>query len=319
MAQGKPTMILCKGHNSPVLKCIGMKNYNEVSSKSSFYASRSEFAWFPVEAKDKNGNQKGLIPYCKDCVQKMFEYYYENGNNFQLAVYYTCQKLDIPFILELFEGIFKDFKSKSAKEFNDLNKKYMSEYIGKLNLMSAKYGDKLDFSYSDSDLSNIDTKMAEREKSKAELDRFKLDWGNQDNDDDYAFLEYRYDVYTDGKTLTPAQDALYRQLCLVELAKRRKEDVKDSTKDEQTMMINLMAKLKIDNFNEDKEKSEIDRIIEKQIWEIENTEPCELVDKEEYKDFLDLGKNWGKHILRATKNLLIGSKDYPDITKEDWD
>lgn len=311
-------MLPCKGHNSPILKCIGMKKWDEKGSE--FYKSNSKFAYFPAELQKRGQEPVGLIPYCKECVQKIFEHYFNESNNFQLAVYYTCQKIDIPFILELFDGIFKEYKeTKSAKEYTDLTKKYMSVYITNYNKASVRYKDKTDFSFSDSDMSTIDVKIESREKAKQELDRFKLDWGNQNNDEDYAFLEYRYDVYTDGKSLTPAQESLYRQLCLVELAKRRKEDSKDSTKEEQDMMIKLMTQLKINNFNEDKEKSEIDRIIEKQIWEIENTEPCELVDKEEYKDFLDLGKNWGKHILRATKNLLVGSKDYPDITKDNWD
>ena len=118
--------------------------------------------------------------------------------------------------------------------------------------------------------------------------------------------------------LTPAQETLYRQLCLVELSKRRKWTAKELTKDEQAMILTLMEKLKISNFNEQKDKSEIDKILEKQIWEIENTEPCELVDKEEYKDFLDIGKNWGQHILRAIRNLIAGTKDYPDVTKDEW-
>ena len=41
-----------------------------------------------------------------------------------------------------------------------------------------------------------------------------------------------------------------------------------------------------------------------------------MVDKEEYKDYLNIEKDWGKHILRAVKNLLTGSKDYPKITKD---
>ena len=86
--------------------------------------------------------------------------------------------------------------------------------------------------------------------------------------------------------------------------------------EEQNMIITLMQKLKIDNFAENKDKSDIDKIIERQIWEVENTEPCEIIDRDYYKDFCDLGKDWGKDILRCVKNLLVGSKDYPDITKD---
>ena len=174
MAQSKPVMLLCKGHNSPILNCTGLKKYDDDNKASMFYISRSEFAWFPPEAKDKKdnkGKRVGLIPYCKECVQKMFEYYYNStdNKNFQLAVYYTCQKLDIPFISELFESVFDLYKEKSAKEFSELNKKYMGEYIRLLNQGTQKYGSKLDFSYSDSDLSTIDMKMANIEQEEKAL------------------------------------------------------------------------------------------------------------------------------------------------------
>ena len=325
MAQSKPIMILCKGHNSPILNCVGLKKYDDDNKKSMFYVSRSEFAWFPPEAKDKKdnkGKRAGLIPYCKDCVQKIFDYYYGESNNFQLAVYYTCQKLDIPFLEELFHSVFDLYKEKSAKEFSDLNKKYMGEYIRLLNQGSVKYGDKLDFSYSDSDLSNIDTKIAEREKSKQELNRFKLDWGNQDSDDAYAFLEYRYDVYTENKPLTPAQDALYRQLCLVELAKRRKEDNKESTKDEQDMMIKLMTQLKINNFDEKKELSIVERMLETRIAVQEKEKPAfHFDDVRKNADYMGKGRDIYNHIYRPFKNVVTNSKEYKiapmDESKDD--
>lgn len=327
MAQDK--QILCKGHNSPILKCIGLKNYSEESNKSSFYMSRSEYAWFPVEAKDKQGKQKGLIPYCKDCVQKMFESYYADSNNFQLAVYYTCQKLDIPFILELFEGIFIEYKSKSAKEFNDLNKKYMGEYIKRLNQGSQKYGDKLDFSYSDSDLSNIDVKMAERERAKQDLDSLRLDWGNQE-DEDYALLEYDFSSLTDSITLTKAQEMLYRDLCLARLAKRKAEQVKDSATKEknedvqkiQKQILDLMKTLRIDNFDEKKELSVIDRMLETRIAVQEKEKPAfHFDDVRKNADYMGKGRDFYNHIYRPFKNVILNSKEYKvapiDESKDD--
>lgn len=303
-----PVMILCRGHNNPLLKCKGMQKESE------FYSSRSPLAYYPVELKKATS---GKIHYCKTCVQKIFEYEFNKSNNMQKAVYYTCQRLDIPFIVDLFDEAILKSKGSTVAEVTQVGKKLMGEYIARLNTNKAKYGTKIDFSCSDTVLSEIDTSLEEKAKTKKELERFQLDWGLQE-DEDYSFLEYRYSVYTDGKEITPAQETLYRQLCLVELSKRRKWTAKELTKDEQAMILTLMEKLKISNFNEQKDKSEIDKILEKQIWEIENTEPCELVDKEEYKDFLDIGKNWGKHILRAIRNLIAGTKDYPDVTKDEW-
>lgn len=295
--EAKITDKMCAGHGSKITKCAGKRPIIH------FYRSRSEFT-------------NGYIPYCKDCTQKIFEYYYESSNDFQKATYYTCQKLDIPFKIDLFEYVLK--QKRSNQDFLNLSKNYMGKYIGELNKATTKYGTCLDFSYSDTGLSEIDTKIEQRDKQEKELKKFELDWGTHEVDE-YAFLEYKWDVYTLEKNLTPSQESLYRQLCLVELSKRRKENNKESTKEEQDMMIKLMDKLKITNFDEQKDKSDTEKIIERQIWEIENTEPAEVVDKHEYEDFLDINKNWGKHILRAVRNLVAGTKDYPNVEKDEWD
>ena len=58
-----PVMILCRGHNNPLLKCKGMQKESE------FYSSRSPLAYYPVELKNATS---GKIHYCKTCVQKLF-------------------------------------------------------------------------------------------------------------------------------------------------------------------------------------------------------------------------------------------------------
>ena len=291
---------ICLGKSSPLLDCTTAR------FASDFYKFRSD---------RQNPFNDGYTGYCKICAHKMFEYYLKECKSIQSALYYTCQKLDMPFILEKYNQMNDLAKGTTKKNFD-----YVAEY---LSLMARANGaDKstwTDFSATDINLSDIDNKLESRELRKQEIDEFKLDWGKQDSEEDYIFLEYRYDIYTEGKSLTPAQETLYRQLCLIELSKRRKEECRDSTKEEQEMIIKLMTQLKINNFDEQKDKSEIDRIIEKQIWEIENTEPAEVLDKSEYEDFLDINKNWFKHIVRATKNLVAGTKEYPDITKDNWD
>ena len=114
---------------------------------------------------------------------------------------------------------------------------------------------------------------------------------------------------------------LYKDLCLNRLILRKINDNRyngEETIDKvQNRIAKIMSTLKIDQFEVKKKKSDIERIIEKQIWEIENTEPAEVVDKNEYKDYLNIESDWGKHILRAIRNLLVGTKDYPKISKED--
>ena len=296
MAKKAVEVTLCMGHNTPMLQCVGLKKNTE------YFIS-----WSPFHA-------NGRVPYCKECCNKMFQYYLDETKSAQSALYYTLMKMDVPFIKDIYE------KVNEMSVSGDVNGRKTAISIGSYMNTIRKYTKNKeiwsDFSATDVDISDIDSKIQTREVKKKEMDKFILDWGQQPNLEDYQFLEYRYDVYTEGMELTPSQETLYRKLCLAELSARRKEANQDSSKEDTEQIMKLMSKLKIDNFEEKKDKSDIERILEKQIWEIENTEPAEIVSKEEYKDYLDIEKDWGKHILRAVKNLLTGSKDYPMITKD---
>ena len=296
MAKKAVEVTLCMGHNTPMLQYVGLKKNTE------YFIS-----WSPFHA-------NGRVPYCKECCNKMFQYYLDETKSAQSALYYTLMKMDVPFIKDIYE------KVNEMSVSGDVNGRKTAISIGSYMNTIRKYTKNKeiwsDFSATDVDISDIDSKIQTREVKKKEMDKFILDWGQQPNLEDYQFLEYRYDVYTEGKELIPSQETLYRKLCLAELSARRKEANQDSSKEDTEQIMNLMSKLKIDNFEEKKEKSDIERILEKQIWEIENTEPAEIVSKEEYKDYLDIEKDWGKHILRAVKNLSTGSKDYPMITKD---
>ena len=325
MAQSKPIMLLCKGHNSPILNCTGLKKYDDDNKKSMFYVSRSEFAWFPPEAKDKKdnkGKRAGLIPYCKDCVQKIFDYYYGESSNFQLAVYYTCQKLDIPFLEELFHSVFDLYKEKSAKEFSDLNKKYMGEYIRLLNQGSVKYGDKLDFSYSDSDLSNIDTKMVNREQEEKALNKLKLTWGLQDSFEDYTFLQDRYEQYTDGIEFANAfHPDLYRDLCRDRLILRKISEGRykgeENITQVQRRVDDLSKKLKIDEFKSNKPKTASELCLFEKIKLVDENNVADVYKEPTIKaDYNKIRKYEKDLVLRPTLKTLINHRDY-ELKMED--
>ena len=279
--------------------------------------------------KTKNPFHKnGVTLYCKDCCEEIVQYYLKQTGTLETAIWFTCSQIGVPFIRKVydeFEKRIQTFKDKSGKEDNEYN--LFANYYNCLIKNESKVDNWNDFSATDVALGDIQSLRKSEELMKAEYEKFELDWGKQ-TIEDYQFLEYRFDVYTEGKILTPAQETLYRQLCLVELRKRKKEakadlandgnELGDSTKDEQKMILDLMQKLKIDNFAEEKDKSTIELLIERQAWEHENKKPCEIVDLDYYKDMCDIKKGWGKQIKRAVINLITGSKDYPDIEKDDW-
>jgi hypothetical protein len=262
----------------------------------------------------------------------MLKYFLKKKGTMESAVYFTCAKLDIPFIHRVYEATIdkkNSLQSKSNKDDSEYNIfSYYIDYLWGTHTLQKKTEVWEDFTDSDTSLDEFNTVKKSEDALKADYEKFELDWGKQTLED-YQFLEYRYDIYTDGKPLTPAQDTLYRQLCQLELRQRKKnakgdsirdDQLGESTKEEQAMIIQLMDKLGISKFDNKKDKSDIDRLIEKQIWEHENTDPCETVDINKYKDMCDIGKNWGRQILRAVKNIVSASQEFPDITADpkDW-
>ena len=283
----------CRGHNSPYLKCIG-----DVK-ESNFYASWSKFS-------------DGMMPYCKDCIQKIYQYYFEETGAEKTAVYFTLMKLDMPFIDNVYEASIKNNKK---PVYN------ISTYISTLLRSTQNKEIWCDFSATDTELSKTESVVKTIAERKKELDILEKQWGIQDCTEDYDFLEETYKRYTKNiDFVNPQQEDLYKDLCRDRLLLRKINDNRyngDESLDKvQSRISKTMSILKLDQFEKKKDKTDIEKILEKQIWEIENTEPAEVVDKEEYKDFLNIESDWGKHILRAVKNMLVGSKDFPNITKD---
>ena len=295
MATKKERMLFCRGANSETLRCIGTKK------ESDFYDSWS--MW-----------DNGKTTYCKDCLNKIYETYLKQLGSEKLAMYYTCLQINMPFVKEIFETIDKKY-DKSGKKMSVTINRYITEFQKKTNKKTMWQ----DFSSTDVLLSSDekDIKVVDNDKRA----KFEDTWGFQEEDFDYDFLENTFIRYTDGIDFSNQQQIdLYRDLCRDRLLLRKINDGRyngEETIDKvQNRISKTMSILKVDRFEEKKNKSDIEKILEYQIWEIENTEPAEVVDKKEYEDFLDIQKSWGKNILRCVKNILSNSKEYPNITKD---
>src|SRR5574344_731635 len=289
------------------------------SLSSDFYESTNPHDGYEC---DNKGNIKrmGYVKICKKHIAQVYLDYLKKGT-MQSAVYFTCALTDTPFIKEVWDRYIelRNEKIKSGKitptqlqTYNDFAK-----YREQLKAMKKATDDWNDFSNTNVDYRDIMGLKKSDIALEAEKDKFVLDWGKRENIQDYQYLEYEYGRLTKDKPLKPQEETLYRKLCIVELMIRLKEENNESTSTEQTQLLNLMKTLKIDNFQEEKDKSTIEEIIEKQIWEVENTEQCEIIDREYWKDYCDIGRNWGKEIIRAVKNLITGSREFPNIESYD--
>jgi hypothetical protein len=114
-------------------------------------------------------------------------------------------KLDIPFIQEIFDIVI----NKSNYNVDKL----VGTYIVELQRKTKNKEIWCDFSSSDIELKDIDSKIQTVAERKSELKYLEYKWGLQDCVEDYDFLESTFNRYTNGIEFTnPQQEDLYRDL-----------------------------------------------------------------------------------------------------------
>ena len=291
----KESMILCRGNKSTIMACEGWK------MKSEFWDSWSPF-----------GDKK--VIYCKDCCKQMFEYYLKETNSVQCALYYTLQKIDVPFIKEIYEQINKLASS------GDINGKKtpitISGYMNALQRKTTMKGVWTDFSVSDVDLADINSKIQTAEVKKSEMEQFKLDWGEQDIIDDYRFLEYTFERYTDGvKFSNQIQIDKYRDLCIDRLRVRKIQEKRYNENENldtiQRRIDREMSTLKVDEFESTKPKTAVEQLIFEKIRFIDSNN-VEDIYKEPNKryDINKIAQYNNDMSLRPLGNMLVGNRDF---------
>lgn len=291
----------------------------------------------------ENPHSNGYTVYCKDCCEKIYKEYFSVTNDIAKALFYTCAEIGKPFVLRIYKATMEARQKEIDKYKNEINpntgkpkrtvvevKKYIDNYkmVAKyLNMLRITNSEESDwhtfFSGTDVDYKDVSNNIKELEVKENEKQKFILDWGIQDDIEDYEFLEFQFDQLTDGiEFQNKAQELLYRDLCLARLTKRKIESGKDDNntlKEVQTQILTLMKTLKIDNFEEKKEQTLVERMLESRIAIQEKEKPAfyyEGVKKEENKDYLGRGKYFYDHIYRPFHNVLKGSKLYKIVEEE---
>lgn len=284
---------LCKGHNAPLLNCSGDIIETE------FYNSWSNFS-------------DGKVPYCKKCLQKIFEYYKNETNSEKTAAYFTLMKIDTPLIEEIFDSVVNKKGS-----FN------LSTYMTELQKRDSNKDIWQDFSGTDvelKDISEVKT-IAERKK---EINALEKKWGIQDCIEDYDFLEETFDRYTQGvEFVNSQQEDLYKDLCRDRLLLRKINDNRyngdESIDKVQNRISKTMSTLKLDQFESNRPKT----LSEQSLFE-----KIRLCDENNVKDiysepskYYDLNKVQyynEKFSLRPLANMLVGNRDF-SVNLEDID
>lgn len=250
------------------------------------------------------------IPFCKKCIEEIYNELVKIHSDYKKAIYFLCRKLDIPFKNTVYDGAVKESSIKGWS--------IQQTYMKQINSFSDKnnYGTCFD----DSDL--FDNNSIDNGKSIVSFDiseyeqadeSIKLFWGFGFSDKDYAFLEQElFNWKQTHKCDNQSEITLLREICITILEIRNVRADKNSTKDLKKELQDLMKTASVDpaKANAASAGKSLDAF---GIWikDIEQFTPAEWYEQQEkYKDmdgFIPYIKNY---IIRPIENFITGIRNF---------
>lgn len=261
-----------------------------------------------------NPHHNKYLPLCRACIGARYDEYHKELKSEGAALWCLCAEMGYPVIREYYDMAMSRRKDTTVARqnlfmlyHNTLKEMgFVVEGFWQSDMMLDEFID------INSNKSEFDKKEKDRILDSQQLERI---WGKFEPDE-YELLENFFEMYTaDIPDMETALELRYRDLCKAELRKRKADesgDIVEITKAEESLRKN-MSLLKLDKFQETKQ-TDIEKHIERLCWMVENTKPCECEDLEKYKDYSNFGIEWSE-IMRCVKNLVCGTREYPDITK----
>ena len=264
------------------------------------------------------GSQYGdriKVRYCKSCCSQRMAHYQEFLNE-EASLWVVLSELGIPFIKAVYNKVNNERINVRVSNRPEIVGHYIKRLLEYPKIYSG-------FWDSDTGINEIlDNQVEEEEISEMNLEEMEEIWGKYPDDEyakAYTFLQKTFKEYT--SELTSEMDAnltnRYRDLCKAEYRKRKADENGDITeiKQAQANLTDMLKLLKLNDFQSN-QKSDTEKMIERKIWMIENSKPAECEDLEIYKDVSGFEDTWG-NILRCVKNLVAGSREYPDVPRDE--
>jgi hypothetical protein len=263
------------------------------------------------------------VPICRNCCNILLKKYIAETKSEAAGLWLLLAQVNIPFINEIYE--------KAVIRLQDASTKKPSLFVTYLSFMAQWNEPYTGFLQSTNMLTDfLKTVEVEVEKIRTEqkpLKNMKEEiekWGKftgvdgKIDRDSYDFLNRTFDEYTaDILEMDTNLMNRYRDLCKCELRLRKANESGDGAEisKAQDALNKQLKLLNLDTFDSNK-KSEQEKFIDRIAWMIEETEPAEEEDKEKYRDIAGFEHSF-KEIMRSMKNLLTGSRDFPDIPSEE--
>ena len=270
-----------------------------VKEKSKFYPS-------PIAVNE-------YLPYCRECVGKKYRVASQALDSKWGALWCVCMEMGVPLLREKFNLLKAQYDGLDGK---GRRPEPFGLYLALLKDGGVQYRGIFDGDMQLSEFVDLGIEQSPEEPTQKDMDAQRKQWdkvwGKDYDDEDCQRLDEYFEDYTqDLFEMDMAMTMRYRDLCRAELKQFKGEGDKDTFNQIKT----LMSMLKLDDFKDNKQ-SETEKFIERMAFTIENTKPAECEDLEKYKDFSGFGKTWDG-LMRCLKNLVGGSRDYPDIPREE--
>lgn len=266
-----------------------------------------------VNAKDFYYNYNSIhtnnrMSYCKECCKTIGKDIINKAYNFEVGIRNLCAFFDMPFNYSAFDLLTSRVESATTNRDFTYVYQYM-ECLKECEIPNEEWDDLTGNNY-------IVGKIIKSTKITGEYGELILklqeDWGLQEHIDDYLFLEEHFKMYSNGETLTPSMKQTIRYLCLAELEVIKLKNKKEDSKDAEKKVMGYYKTLKLDNFTTIEGKSAGEKMLEKWTAIEENTRPLDMIDKLFADDICKIRED-NDHLMRAMKNLVTGSRDYPDL------
>lgn len=220
-----------RGIKSTKDKCVCFYCGNEYV-ETNYYSSNSEFY-----------SNTGKIPYCKQCIERFYQQYYERYTNEgclspeKKAVQRLCMVFDVYYREDIFNSSMNKIRE------SNMNISPMAQYMKMIQLNQYnRYKETYENTISEAEQENRVMSVISDLSEEITVDQKWIDFfGKGFSDDDYVFLKREYEDWTARHECnTKAQEEVFKDICFNRLqnlkALRSGEDTKDITASFQRML-----------------------------------------------------------------------------------
>jgi len=231
----------------------------------------------------------GKVPYCKQCIEKFYQHYYEKYTNEGCL---TPEKNAVKRLCAAFDIYYKEDAYNSAiaiAKKREMNISPMGAYMKMIQLSQYK-GKSYDNTVSDEEKENFIANVLTGVSNSRDVDEATMKFfGAGFSDEDYEFLQEQYDDWvTRHECQTKAQEEVFKRICFKQLeilkATRRGEDTKNLDDTFQKLLDTAKLQPKQNSGDTMSDAQTFGTLIDK--WE--NTRPIPEVE-EELKDVDKIG------------------------------